>query len=61
MFPGQSRQLRAAFIALGEMIVDTVLSHRQCSGRGRVLTTFLHFKHNKFKIIDYSEYPFGGT
>ena len=25
MFPGQSRQPRAAFIALGEMIVDAVL------------------------------------
>ena len=44
MFPGQSRQLRAVLIALGEMIVDTVLSHRRCSGRGRVLTTFF-FKH----------------
>jgi len=49
MFPGQSRRLRATFIALGEMIVDTVLSHRRCSGRGRILTTFF-FNHKHLPV-----------
>ena len=57
MFPGQSRQPRAAFIALGEMIVDAVLSHRRCSGRGRVLTTQIfpsitHPNHTSDTIVN---------